>query len=103
MTPETPAVVPLNAKESERYNTQQGQRRVNLIWETTQAFIAVSVVACNLIVAVHAGLSGVKMEVPPMLTDALFVVVGFYFGRTNHQAVGGVGVKPSDSQEYIGR
>ncbi len=83
--------------------THEGQRRINLIWETTQAIIALAVVAANLAVGVHVGFSptGTKMEIPPMLTNSLFLVIGFYFSRTNHAAVGGVG--PKLQSEYEGR
>lgn len=81
--------------------TTASQRRVNLIWEYTQSIIALMVILSNLIVGVYAGLTTGKVEVPPVLTNAMFLVVGFYFSRTNHAAIGGVGFKPK--QEYIGR
>lgn len=82
--------------------TKAGQRKINLIWEYTQAFIAVLVVLSNLVVGVWVGLGwSATKEVPPMLTNALFLVVGFYFSRTNHSAIGGVGNKPQE--EYMGR
>ena len=81
--------------------TTAGQRKINLIWEFTQAFIAISVVAANLAVGVHVGFSDSKSEVPPLLTNSLFLVIGFYFSRTNHAAIGGTGTKPSD--DYHGR
>ncbi len=59
------------------------QRRVNIIWEFTQAFIAIVVTLAN----VYAAL--LKIDSQP-LNNTFFLVVGFYFGRTNHQRVGGV-------------
>jgi hypothetical protein len=60
-----------------------GQRRINLIWEGTQAAIAVSVTL--------ATVSGALMSVESaVLSNSFFLVVGFYFGRTNHQRIGGV-------------
>lgn len=92
------------AGETSRDAVAQGQRRVNLIWEYTQALIAVSVVIANLVVGTVVGLNPqAKGEVPPMLTNALFLVVGFYFSRTNHTATGGVGRKAQSDQEYTGR
>lgn len=67
-----------------------GQRRVNLIWETTQSAIAVAVSGGTLIVAVRLALLG-KTDAVNLLSNAFFLVIGFYFGRTNHQRVGGVG------------
>lgn len=70
---------------------REGQRRVNLIWERTQASIAVLIVLANIAAWVVATMRGHETSVPPGLTDALFVVVGFYYGRTNHESTGGVG------------
>lgn len=81
--------------------TTAGQRRVNLIWEYTQAAIAVVVVLANMGSAVWNTVQGKPGEVPMILSSALFLVVGFYFSRTNHQAIGGTGVKPM--QPYKGR
>jgi hypothetical protein len=62
------------------------QRQVNLIWEYTQAGIAtVVVLAC---IAATFVLDPDKGE---MLRNAFFLIVGFYFGRTNHQKEGGSG------------
>jgi hypothetical protein len=80
-----------------------GQRRVNIIWEVTQSIIALAVVLSNLIVMVNVGMSepGSTLVIPPALSNSLFLVIGFYFSRTNHSAIGGVGPKPY--QDYIGR
>jgi hypothetical protein len=62
------------------------QRTVNMIWEYTQAAIAVMVViAC---IGAAFVLDADKAEI---LRNAFFLIVGFYFGRTNHQTQGGVG------------
>jgi hypothetical protein len=74
--------------------TTAGQRRVNLIWEYTQAAIAVLVTMALIYIAVE------KID-SPEIRDAFFLIIGFYFSRTNHQAIGGVGVKPF--QKYEGR
>jgi len=68
---------------SEEDKHTASQRRVNIIWEFTQAFIAVVVTLAN----VYAALA--KIDSQP-LNNTFFLVVGFYFGRTNHQRVGGV-------------
>jgi hypothetical protein len=82
--------------------TMAGQRRVNLIWEYTQAVVAVTVVLSNMIVGVYEGLvPSASHEYPVILSSALFLVIGFYFSRTNHAAIGGVGAKPQS--EYTGR
>lgn len=83
--------------------TAAGQRRINLIWEYTQSVIAILVVAANMIVAgvQGAGLVASERAYPVILSSSLFLVVGFYFSRTNHAAIGGVGQKPTS--EYAGR
>ena len=86
--------------------TAAGQRKVNLIWENTQAVIAVMVVLGNMVVGVYHGLvpiaDGAHRDFPTILSSSLFLIVGFYFSRTNHSAIGGVGQKPR-MVEYAGR
>jgi hypothetical protein len=85
--------------------TTAGQRRINLIWEWTQAIIAGMVVLANVIVGAARGLGfagpNATTEYPLILSSSLFLIVGFYFSRTNHAAIGGVGPKPSEI--YTGR
>jgi hypothetical protein len=74
--------------------TTAGQRRINLIWEYTQAMIAIFVTMALIYTAIT------KVD-SPEIRDAFFLIIGFYFSRTNHAAIGGIGRKPS--QEYEGR
>lgn len=78
-----------------------GQRRINLIWEITQSFLAVTIVIGNVIAALFNVFNDKTIEVPVILSSSLFMVLGFYLARTNHQAIGSTGSKPS--QPYIGR
>lgn len=71
-----------------------GQRRINLLWEWTQSIIAILVVAANMAVAVWDGVQPTHADFPVILSSSLFLVIGFYFSRTNHAAIGGVGPKP---------
>jgi len=71
-----------------------GQRRVNLIWEITQSSIAISITLATVYCAIQKIAS-------QELTNAFFLIVGFYFSRTNHSKIGGIGYKPQ--QKYIGR
>jgi len=83
--------------------TTAGQRKVNLIWEFTQAFIAIVVILSNMIVGVLFAVNGKDdANYPLVLSSSLFLIVGFYFSRTNHQAIGGVGKKPAQ-EKYTGR
>ena len=72
----------------------KGQRTINLIWETTQGVIAVGITFAVIYCAVASIISEV-------LTNAFFLIIGFYFSRTNHAAIGGVGAKPEPN--YQGR
>lgn len=95
---ETP-VAPTTTTEEDV--TTASQRKINLIWEYTQAFIAIIVVIFSLIGAVIAMWQG--KEVSAFLSFICGNIVGFYFSRTNHAAIGGVGTKPTDTQNYVGR
>lgn len=70
----------------------EDQRRISGIWERTQQFIALSVVAATL--AVILLLVFRKDDDTATALAILFglanLVIGFYFGRTNHTRVGGV-------------
>lgn len=82
--------------------TTAGQRKINLIWEYTQAFIAIVVILANMIVGILFAVRGTDdFKYPLVLSSSLFLIVGFYFSRTNHAAIGGTGVKPI--QKYEGR
>lgn len=83
--------------------TAAGQRRVNLIWEFTQAAIALCVTLANLVVAIYMAVAKLPAcDYPTVLSSSFFLVIGFYFSRTNHAAIGGVGPKPM-MQIYEGR
>lgn len=68
------------------------QRRINMIWEYTQASIALIVVASNIayiftLVFIHS-ISTEATTAAVLLSNAFFLVIGFYFGRTNHARLG---------------
>jgi cobalamin synthase len=63
-----------------------------LVWELTQAAIALSVTTGTMYVAARlALLDPSRTAAFLLLSNAFFLVIGFYFGRTNHQRTGGVG------------
>lgn len=80
--------------------TTAGQRKVNLIWEYTQALIAIMVVITSMISGVIGQLHS-EMQVPNLIGVAFGMITGFYFSRTNHAAIGGIGKKPEST--YMGR
>ena len=85
--------------------THEGQRKISLIWERTQAAIAMLVTLVALIDISLAAFLGPKGEIAVaamvFVTNAFSLVIGFYFSRTNHAAIGGIGPKPTP--EYTGR
>lgn len=93
---------PDTAAESEQKAlTTAGQRNVNLMWETTQAKIALAIVYIVLAVAAVISVVGMlpwatekqialAISAFLLLSNLSTLVIGFYYGRTNHQRVGGV-------------
>lgn len=62
-----------------------GQRSTSLLWEVIQGLMAVGTVWGVVIMSILA------ITIPTELSSLAYLIVGFYFGRTNHTAVGGVG------------
>jgi hypothetical protein len=65
----------------------------NLLWEFTQALLAISLTFATIYSSLRFGDTNtvmtpdgttISVPVPETLKNALFVVLGFYFGRTNH-------------------
>lgn len=86
---------PTKTQEDERVSA--GQRTVNLIWESTQMKIALSVIWASLIVSGALAVTGKLLGTPDIQLAAVVflfgvanLVTGFYFGRTNHTKVGGI-------------
>ena len=83
--------------------TTAGQRKINLIWEYTQAIIAMVVVCSTMVAGLFSVVYKTTEPIPTIMAVAFGTVVGFYFSRTNHAAIGGIGPKPNQSQQYEGR
>ena len=66
---------PITTAEEDR--TSLSFRNINFLWEATQAFIAIGVTMA----AMYSFIAGINSD---NLENAAFVVLGFYFGRTNH-------------------
>lgn len=81
--------------------TTAGQRQINLIWERTQAVIAIVVVMFTMLCGVYAMIYN-QSQIPTIMSVAFGTVVGFYFSRTNHSSIGGVGRK-AEREAYTGR
>lgn len=90
----TPAVVATPATPAQESQTElrtSGQRRINLIWEVTQAIIAVIVATGTLYIAAVLVLRSDASAGTAflLLSNAFFMIVTAYFQRTNHTRVGG--------------
>lgn len=90
-----------SAQDDETALKTKGQRRVNLIWEYTQAAIALLSVSTLLGIAIIYAVTGSNREIPLVLQNMIFLIIGAYFSRTNHEKIGGVGSK--DTPPYQGR
>lgn len=70
---------------------------INLIWERTQAAIAVGVVAANIsyifILLFVRDVNSTATTAAVLLSNAFFLVIGLYFGRTNHARMGDEPIK----------
>jgi Na+/phosphate symporter len=81
-----PVMAPTTTSEQDRHS--YGQRRINLIWEGTQAVIAVVVTMATLYVASQLALKGSgETAAFLLLSNAFFLVIGFYFSRSNHNRI----------------
>jgi len=60
-----------------------GQRRINLIWELTQAVVTILISGA----AIYCAVNGVDADV---LNFAFVAVISTYYARTNHTKVGGI-------------
>lgn len=94
----------------------EGQRLINKTWEDTQRVIALGAffIAAIINSVVIILLLTSKTEITAVTVAAVFAalspmnamassVISSYFARTNHAAIGGVGSKDDDGQEYRGR
>jgi len=63
-----------------------------MTWELTQAAIALSVIwgAVGAAIWMVVSDSTNRLMAFLFLSNVVSIVIGFYFGRTNHQRVGGV-------------
>lgn len=62
----------------------KGQRHINLIWEVTQAIVAVMVTTAT----IWSAMNGRESLV---LGNAFTLIIALYFVRQNHSKIGGVG------------
>lgn len=101
-------LAPQTTEEQDRVSL--GQRNINLIWEKTQSKIAlisiISSIVINIIVIISllfkteetnpAVIAVITASIAAM-NLTVGIIIGFYFSRTNHSSIGGVGKKDSPS------
>ena len=74
-----------------------GQRRINIIWEATQSVIALMVTSVGMFASAVLAMRSDETEATKamsitaflLISNTVFLVIGFYFGRTNHARTGG--------------
>lgn len=87
------------AQQSEIRLKSEGQRSTSMLWELTQKEVALSTVRTALAVAGITAILGAwlgiaenaRMGSSIFLYGVANLVIGFYFGRTNHTRTGGPG------------
>jgi hypothetical protein len=87
--PTQPSLPPTTTAEQDVVTA--GQRRINIIWEITQAVISIAITAA----VIYCEIKNIDA---PVLTNAFFLVVSMYYIRTNHSKTGGLGVMPTVSR-----
>lgn len=85
----------------------EGQRHISRVWEYVQAGIAFSVTSTTLLVLAKLALSaeepsGNQLQVVGHLMVMTTMILTFYYQRTNHQNIGGIGPKANEPP-YRGR
>ena len=110
MSEDQPSLPPKTTSQEDLVTA--GQRRINLIWEYTQATVAVLVVSfamlVNSLVVILLIIYNRDLTVGQTVGISFInlicgMVISFYFSRTNHVAIGGIGTKATDIQPYAGR
>lgn len=69
-----------------------GQRWTNRFWEMVQGALAIMVCLTAMATVVLLTWRKEYDRALGLLTPTLFTILGFYFARTNHQKVGGIGL-----------
>lgn len=91
---ESPSLSPTTTAQQDLITARQS--RINLIWEWTQAIVAIMITAAFILTTIRS------IQSSPV-NIAFGTIIGFYFSRTNHQAIGGLGPKANLTQVYDGR
>lgn len=97
-TKEKQAVQAQTAKELEETLHSAGQRATSMEWETTQKKLALEATRTSLLVSGSLAIFGKFIGSPEIQLAAIVFlfstvsgIIGFYFGKSNHSRVGGIG------------
>ncbi len=102
--------MPTPEVHAERALISAGHRRINAMWESTQALIAATGVGTVLYVSARLSLltagkdvtdrqAAIAVTAYMLLSNLGSLIIGFYFGRTNHTQQGGVSAeKPKEER-----
>lgn len=86
-------LTPTTTTEEDHHRVDQ--HLINAAWKSTQRLIALSVTWVSLGMAAWLSILGATESVQTAALVFVFgvanLVIGFYFGRTNHQRIGGIG------------
>lgn len=85
-------------RADEKDRVAYGQRRINLVWEITQAAIAIMVTGDVLFVSTWLVVNNHGDTAFVLLAGLANLVIAFYFQRTNHTRTGGVGDRPPEDR-----
>ena len=77
------SIAPTTTSEQDRKTA--GQRRINIIWESTQAMLAV-LITCAM---VYCTIKSIESK---EINYAFISIITMYYIRTNHTKIGGVSV-----------
>lgn len=75
--------IPAAEAAKEQALKTEGQRKINLVWEITQAVIAIMITAAVIYIATTTG----KLEI---IGNAFTLIIALYYVRTNHTKTGGI-------------
>lgn len=76
----------------------KSQRKINLIWETTQGVVAVIVTLTACAISVILIFRNEHSSSLQLISSMVFMILGFYYGRSNHTNVGGVKLGTRDTR-----
>lgn len=79
---------PTSTEEQDRHTASQ--RQINRYWERIQGFLAVLVTVTACVIAFILIWRAEYALGVGLISSMVFLVIGFYFGRTNHEKVGGI-------------